>query len=73
MQKDIRWRLRSAQDIERFCEQEDKDGGKYGDKSALQREHIVKMMATRADKPESANGLRKALRAMMENAVATAG
>lgn len=57
--------------IERFCEERDKDGGKYGDKSAvaMQREHIVKLMAARAEKPESANGLRKALRAMMKHAV----
>jgi integrase len=57
--------------IEHFSEQTDKDGGKYGDKNAvtLQREHIVKLMAARAEKPESANGLRKALRAMMKHAV----
>jgi integrase len=35
----------------------------------VQREHIVKLMAGRADKPNSANGLRKALRAMMQHAV----
>jgi integrase len=42
-----------------------------GDKRAatLQREHVVKLMAARAAKPESANGLRKALRAMMTHAV----
>jgi integrase len=57
--------------IERFCEETDKDGRKHGDKSAitLRREHVVKLMAARAEKPESANGLRKALRAMMWYAV----
>ena len=36
--------------ISRFCETADKDGRPYGDKSAatLQREHIVKIMATLA-------------------------
>jgi integrase len=57
--------------IERFCREKDKDGNEHGDKRAatLQREHIVKLMAARADKPDSANGLRKALRAMMQHAV----
>src|SRR5262245_56433801 len=42
--------------IDRFCEETDKEGSKFGAKSAatLQREHIIKLMATRADKPESA-------------------
>lgn len=59
--------------IDRFCEEADKQGQKHGDKRAatLQREHIVKLMAARAEKPESANGLRKALRAMMKHAVET--
>jgi integrase len=50
--------------IDRLCRE-------HGDKRAamLHREHIVKLMAERADKPESANGLRKALRAMMKHAV----
>ncbi len=57
--------------IERFCEETDKDGRKHGDKSAvtLRREHVIKLMGARAEKPESANGLRKALRAMMRHAV----
>jgi integrase len=57
--------------IERVCKQTDKDGRQLGEKRAamLQREHIVKLMAARADKPDSANGLRKALRAMMKHAV----
>ncbi len=57
--------------IEQLCEQKDAKGNVYGDKSAatIQREHIVKMMAALADKPESANLLRKVLRAMMQHAV----
>jgi integrase len=59
--------------IDRFCGEADKQGQSHGDKRAatLQREHIVKLMAARAEKPESANGLRKALRAMMKHAVET--
>jgi hypothetical protein len=43
--------------IDRLCEE-------HGDKRAahLRREHVVKLMAARAAKPESANGLRKAPR-----------
>ena len=50
--------------IHRFCEEVGKTGIKYGDMpaAALQREHIIKIMAGRAAKPDSANGLRKALR-----------
>jgi integrase len=50
--------------IERLCKE-------HGDKSAatLQREHVVKLMAAKAEKPESANLLRKVLRAMMTYAV----
>jgi hypothetical protein len=57
--------------IERFCRETDKDGNAHGDKSVatLQREHIVKLMAARAEQPDSANGLRKVLRAMMKHAV----
>jgi hypothetical protein len=57
--------------IERFCRETDKDGNAHGDKSAatLQRGHIVKLMAARAEQPDSANGLRKVLRAMMNHAV----
>jgi hypothetical protein len=46
---------------DRFCEETDKEGGKHGDKRAatIQREHILKLMAARADRPDSANGLRK--------------
>src|SRR5262249_16953657 len=55
--------------IERFCRETDKEGHEHGDKRAatLQREHIVKLMAARAQKPDSANGLRKAVRAMMKH------
>lgn len=57
--------------IERFCRETDKEGRALGDKSAttLQRAHIVKLMEARSDRPDSANGLRKALRAMMQHAV----
>lgn len=57
--------------IDRFCDEADQDGRKLGDKRAatLHREHVVKLMAARAEKPDSANGLRKALRAMMKHAV----
>jgi integrase len=57
--------------IDRLCQSKDKDGNESGTKSAttLRREHIVKMMAARANKPESANLLRKVLRAMMQHAV----
>jgi integrase len=59
--------------IDRFCEEADKEDQKYGDKRAakLQRDHILKLMVARADKPDSANGLRKVLRAMMKHAVET--
>jgi len=57
--------------IDRFCGETDKDGKTHGDKSAatIQREHIIKLMAQRADKPDSANGLRNVLRAMMQHAI----
>jgi integrase len=57
--------------IGQLCDQKDANGNTYGDKSAatLQREHVAKMMAALAGKPESANLLRKVLRAMMHHAV----
>jgi integrase len=57
--------------IERFCREIDKDGQPYGDKSAVtMRPHNVeKLMELRADKPDSANGLRKVLREIMKVAV----
>jgi hypothetical protein len=59
--------------IDRFCREAGANGVSYGDLPAatMRREHIVKMMAQRADKPDSANGLRKVLRAMMQHAVET--
>src|SRR5215472_15284293 len=50
--------------IDRFCIQ-------YGDNrvAGLKREHVVKLMAARAEKPVAANNLRKVLRAMMRHAV----
>ena len=59
--------------IERLCKTKDKDGNEIGSKSAptLQREHVVKLMAMRSEKPESANLLRKVLRALMQHAVET--
>jgi len=52
--------------IDRFCRE-------HGDKRAatLRREHIVKLMAARAEKPGSANGLHKVLRVMMQHALET--
>jgi integrase len=57
--------------IDRFCRETDTLGTPYGDLSAsgLQRQHVIKLMASRAEKPDSANGLRKVLRAMMQHAV----
>jgi integrase len=57
--------------IERFCRQSDQEGHQLGDKSAatIRREHIIRLMAARAEKPESANALRNALRALMQHAV----
>jgi integrase len=50
--------------IERLCKE-------HGDKrvATLQREHIVRLLAARAEKPEAANRLRKALRALMKHAI----
>ncbi len=39
--------------------------------ATLQRDHIIKLRAGRAEKPDAANGFRKALRAIMAHAVAT--
>jgi integrase len=57
--------------IERFCRETDKDGQRCGDKSAvtIKAKHIEHLMQTRADKPDSANGLRKVLREMMKVAI----
>jgi hypothetical protein len=58
--------------INRFCEETGKAGIKYGDISAaaMQRQHVIMLMAAKVEKPDAANGLRKALRAMMAHAVA---
>jgi integrase len=50
--------------IERFCRE-------HGDKSAvtLQRQHVIKLMAALAGKPNVANALRARLRALMQHAV----
>ena len=57
--------------INRFCEEAGATGIPYGDMpaSGMRREHIVKLMAARAERPDSANGLRKVIRAMMQHAV----
>ena len=57
--------------IDRFCRETDKDGQPYGDKSAvtMKSNHIEKLMEARADRPDSANGLRKVLREMMKVAI----
>ena len=49
--------------IERLCRD-------HGDKRAtdLRREHVVKLMAARAEQPGAANSLRMALRVMMKHA-----
>jgi hypothetical protein len=50
--------------IDRFCRETDRDGQPYCDKSAvtIKSYNIEKLMDLRADKPDSANGLRKVLR-----------
>ena len=50
--------------IERLCVE-------HGDKRAadLRREHVVRLMAARAEQPGAANGLRMALRVMMKHAI----
>jgi integrase len=55
--------------IDRFCREVGKDNQPYGDKrvATLRSEHIVKLMAVR--KANSANALRKVLRAMMKHAI----
>jgi len=57
--------------LDRFCRQTDAQGQGYGEKSAanMRREHVIKLMAARAEKPDSANGLLKVLRAVMQHAV----
>jgi len=57
--------------LDRFCRETDAQGQGYGEKSAanMRREHVIKLMAARAEKPDSANGLLKVLRAVMQHAV----
>ena len=58
--------------IEKFLRETDANGQRNGDKRAalLKREHIIRFMTARASRPESANALRKALRALMQHAIA---
>jgi hypothetical protein len=57
--------------IEAFCREIDREGQPYGDKSAItvKTKDVEKLMERRADRPDSANGLRKVLREMMKVAV----
>lgn len=57
--------------IDRFCRETDHAGQPCGDKSAvtLKANHVEKLMEVRSDRPDSANGLRKVLRAMMQVAI----
>jgi site-specific recombinase XerD len=57
--------------IDRFCRELGGDGKPRGDRSAagLQKAHVVKYVADRSAKPDSANGLRKVLRALMQHAI----
>lgn len=57
--------------IDAFCKTLDAEGKPYADKSAagIKQQHVEKLMDLRAAKPDSANGLRKALREMMKVAV----
>ena len=57
--------------VERFCRDTGADGQRYGDRSAvtIMSRHIEQLMGARAERPDSANGLRKVLREMMKVAV----
>jgi hypothetical protein len=62
--------LGAAQYDRPFCGHTDRYGKKHGDKqAATQREYIMKLTADPADKPNSANGLRNALRTLMKHAI----
>ena len=54
--------------IDRFCREADHNGQVCGDKSAItiKSHHVEKLMEARAERPDSANGLRKVLREMMK-------
>jgi integrase len=57
--------------IEKFCREVDSKGVRNGDKRAalIERKHVAAFMTARSNKPESANGLRKAIRALMRYAI----
>jgi integrase len=57
--------------IERFCREKEGDGSLNGDKSVvtMKSSHVEQLMDARADRPDSANGLRKVLREMMKVAI----
>ena len=57
--------------IERWCKTKDSNGNEVGTLSAatLRPHHLEDMMKAKADKPESANLVRKVLRAIMQHAV----
>src|SRR5262249_37358766 len=55
--------------IDAFCRHTDKLGQQFGDKrvATLQPEHVIRMMAER--RPNSANRLRRVLRALMKHGI----
>jgi integrase len=57
--------------IERFCRNVGGDGVAYGDKpvAGMRREHVARLVAARADRPQTANFLIKMLRVLMQHAV----
>ena len=57
--------------MERFCRNVGVVGVAYGDKPAasMRREHVVKLVAARSDRPQTANFLIKMLRVLMQHAV----
>ena len=57
--------------IDRWCKSKDSNGIEVGTLGAatLRRGHVVTMMKAKRDKPESANLVRKVLRAMMQHAI----
>jgi integrase len=57
--------------IGRLCASKDKNGTPIGTLGAatLRREHVQALMATRAEKPDRANLLRRVIRALMQHAI----
>jgi integrase len=57
--------------IDRFCRETDKEGQTHGEKSAakMKPKHVESLMDARAERPDSANGLRKVIRELMKVAV----